>query len=98
VLPRYQSAPLDFYLDRPTVTGEPPPPYLIAASVDAAASDEELAELVEEGQRVWLIYHAVDFRLADPDRRIERWLQSHFKVADRIELYRIEATLYTPRE
>lgn len=91
VVPRYQEEPLKYYLARGTAADFEVP------AVEPSMNDDQLAELVDEGQRVWLIYHTVDFRLRDPERRIERWLMEHFEAVEHVQFHRINATLYTPR-
>jgi hypothetical protein len=60
-------------------------------------SDAELAALLEEGQRVWLIYHAADVSLEDPNRKLQQWLDAHMVLQDEFHPFRVDAWLYAPR-
>ena len=100
VVPRYQGVPLNYYFDHPphpTSTTSANTPKFSIAHVSPQMGDAELAALADKGQRVWLIYHAVDYRLDDPNQRLQRWLNEHMAVSTEIHFFRIDATLYVPR-
>ncbi len=99
IVPGYHRVPLNYYFTHPDQTDveATSPLEFNFDNVSPAMSDAELEALLGQGRRVWLIYHAVDFRITDPERRLETWLSEHLTPIARLHLYRIEATLYTPR-
>ena len=100
IIPRYQSVPLNYYFTHPPHVSGASAVITKPTSVNALPqmSDAELAALVDEGQRVWLIYHAVDFRLDDPNRRLQRWLDEHLELRAEIPFFRVDVRLYAPGE
>jgi uncharacterized membrane protein len=98
IVPGYQNAPLNYYFTHSSEDNIRSTSGRIFdfQSVDASLSDEELEALLEKDQRVWLIYHTVDSRRSDPQRRLEKWLTAHRQPSDQLHLYKIQATLYTP--
>jgi mannosyltransferase len=99
VVPGYYAMPLSYYLDRAgkadTELGSNP--MFERQPVSPSMSNSELEALLDKGQRVWLIYHTVNVRLLDPDRRLEQWLTTHLRPVDQLHLFKIEATLYAPQ-
>jgi hypothetical protein len=89
ILPGYHSSALTYYLGDSSTPVEIP-------GVSGDMSDEQLAALAGEDRRVWLVYHTANFDVADPERRIEQWLDAHFDATDRLQLYRMDVTLYAP--
>lgn len=97
--PRYHMFPLNYYLAHPDQVNAATssPLNFDIGNVPPTMSDAELEALVGRGQRVWLIYHAANYIDTDPERRLEKWLAEHLEATDQLHLYRIEATLYSPR-
>ncbi|MCC6453677.1 MAG: glycosyltransferase family 39 protein [Caldilineaceae bacterium] len=104
VVPGYHALPLSYYLARAdNREGEAGSDVMFDQQmfdqqpVSSSMNDSDLEARLEKGQRVWLVYHTVNVRLLDPDRRLEQWLNAHLQPVDQLHLFKIEATLYAPR-
>jgi uncharacterized membrane protein len=96
--PRYQMVALSYYLTHPEYANvEGSSAKINLGKVAPAMSKAELDANVGKGQRVWMIYHTVNFTVSDPERRLEKWLVAKMKPVTQLHFYRIEATLYAPR-